>query len=115
MKLRQTDLDFSYQREFRGAMPEAYERLLLDALEGDASLFARADEVEAAWTICDPILDEWQTSDKPRAAHLRARLLGPGRVQPSGWPTRAASGSTPALCCIEPDAESTRIRRVDTR
>ena len=51
MKLRQTDLEFNFQREFRGVMPEAYQRLLLDALEGDASLFARADEVEAAWTI----------------------------------------------------------------
>ncbi|MGD9634972.1 MAG: glucose-6-phosphate dehydrogenase [Pirellulales bacterium] len=65
MKLRQTDLEFSYQREFRGAIPEAYERLLLDALEGDAALFARADEVEAAWTIIDPILAEWQKSDQP--------------------------------------------------
>src|SRR5262245_269856 len=65
MRLRQTDLEFSYQREFRGAIPEAYERLLLDALEGDAALFARADEVEAAWTIIDPILVEWQKSDKP--------------------------------------------------
>ena len=51
MKLRQTALDFRYQREFRGMIPEAYERLLLDALEGDASLFARADEVEAAWRL----------------------------------------------------------------
>jgi glucose-6-phosphate 1-dehydrogenase len=65
MKIRQTDLDFSYQREFRGTMPEAYERLLLDAMEGDASLFARADEVEAAWAICDPILAEWQAEDRP--------------------------------------------------
>ena len=80
MKLRQTDLDFRYQREFRGAMPEAYERLLLDALEGDASLFARADEVEAAWAICDPILDEWQRSDKPPLLHLRARPVGPERI-----------------------------------
>jgi glucose-6-phosphate 1-dehydrogenase len=65
MRLRQTALDFRYQREFRGQIPEAYERLLLDALEGDASLFARADEVEAAWSICDPILEEWQRSDEP--------------------------------------------------
>ena len=66
MRMRQTDLDFNYQREFAGSgMPEAYERLLLDALEGDASLFARADEVEAAWGIIDPILETWQKSDKP--------------------------------------------------
>jgi len=65
MKMRQTDLSFNYQQEFRGAMPGAYERLLLDALEGDASLFARADEVEAAWQVCDPILQAWQSSDRP--------------------------------------------------
>jgi glucose-6-phosphate 1-dehydrogenase len=65
MKLRQTDLSFDYQRQFRRAMPEAYERLLLDALEGDASLFARADEVEAAWKVCDPIIAAWRDQDKP--------------------------------------------------
>ncbi len=77
MKLRQTDLDFRYQREFRGTMPEAYERLLLDALEGDASLFARADEVETAWAICDPILDEWQRSDKPPLHIYDPGMWGP--------------------------------------
>jgi len=77
MKIRQTDLDFSYQREFRGAIPEAYERLLLDALEGDASLFARADEVEAAWSICDPILAEWQTSDRPELYIYEPGYWGP--------------------------------------
>lgn len=65
MKLRQTDLDFDFRREFRSRLPEAYERLLLDAVEGDASLFARADEVEAAWKICDPILEAWQAADRP--------------------------------------------------
>ncbi|MEX2093598.1 MAG: glucose-6-phosphate dehydrogenase [Pirellulales bacterium] len=77
MKLRQTDLEFSYQREFRGAIPEAYERLLLDALEGDAALFARADEAEAAWTICDPILSEWQKSDKPELQIYEPGYWGP--------------------------------------
>jgi glucose-6-phosphate 1-dehydrogenase len=77
MKLRQTALDFRYQREFRGMIPEAYERLLLDALEGDASLFARADEVEASWTICDPILDVWEQSDKPPLCIYEPGLWGP--------------------------------------
>jgi glucose-6-phosphate 1-dehydrogenase len=77
MKLRQTALDFRYQREFRGMIPEAYERLLLDALEGDASLFARADEVEASWAICDPILEEWQRSDKPLLHIYEPGLWGP--------------------------------------
>jgi glucose-6-phosphate 1-dehydrogenase len=77
MRLRQTDLDFRYQREFHGTMPEAYERLLLDALEGDASLFARADEVEAAWAICDPILEEWQRADKPPLFVYEPGFWGP--------------------------------------
>ncbi len=77
MRLRQTALDFRYQREFRGMIPEAYERLLLDALEGDASLFARADEVEAAWSICDPILEEWQVSDEPTLHIYEPALWGP--------------------------------------
>jgi glucose-6-phosphate 1-dehydrogenase len=77
MRIRQTALDFSYCREFRGVIPEAYERLLLDALEGDASLFARADEVEAAWSICDPVLEEWQRSDEPNLYVYEPGLWGP--------------------------------------
>ncbi|MFO0790181.1 MAG: glucose-6-phosphate dehydrogenase [Pirellulales bacterium] len=83
MRLRQTALDFSYGREFRGNIPEAYERLLLDALEGDASLFARADEVEAAWSICDPILQEWQASDLPDLHYYERGLWGPDEC--SDW------------------------------
>ena len=77
MKLRGTDLDFRFSREYRGALPEAYERLLLDALDGDASLFARADEVEAAWRICDPILEEWRESDNPPLYLYEPGLWGP--------------------------------------
>ncbi|ADB17157.1 glucose-6-phosphate 1-dehydrogenase [Pirellula staleyi DSM 6068] len=65
MRLRMTDLDFSFQREFTGVMPDSYQRLLLDALNGDASLFARSDEVELAWGIIDPILAAWQSDDAP--------------------------------------------------
>lgn len=77
MKTRQTDLDFNYHREFRDVMPEAYERLLLDAMEGDASLFARADEVEAAWKICDPILKAWNTRQAPPLYAYDAGFWGP--------------------------------------
>jgi glucose-6-phosphate 1-dehydrogenase len=77
MKIRQTDLEFDYRCEFRGVMPEAYERLLLDALEGDASLFARSDEVEAAWTVCDPILQEWSAGDRPQLYIYEPGVWGP--------------------------------------
>ncbi|WP_428306045.1 glucose-6-phosphate dehydrogenase [Lacipirellula sp.] len=83
MKLRQTDLDFNYLREFRRPMPEAYERLLLDALEGDASLFARADEVEAAWKVCDPILKAWAEQDAPPLLTYEPGAWGP--VECNEW------------------------------
>jgi glucose-6-phosphate 1-dehydrogenase len=65
MKLRLTDLDFSFRREFADRIPEAYERLLLDILTGDASLFTRADEVELAWGIVDPIIATWDAMGEP--------------------------------------------------
>ena len=77
MKLRLTDLDFSFQREFAGSMPEAYQRLLLDALAGDASLFARADEVELAWGIIDPILKAWRETNRPAMLTYEPNLWGP--------------------------------------
>jgi glucose-6-phosphate 1-dehydrogenase len=77
MKMRMTDLDFSFQRAFAGVMPEAYERLLLDVLSGDASLFARADEVEQAWNIIDPILKAWQERNSPRLQIYEPEFWGP--------------------------------------
>jgi glucose-6-phosphate 1-dehydrogenase len=51
--------------EHYGDVLEAYERLILDTMRGDATLFARNDEVEAAWAICDPILEAWGKDDAP--------------------------------------------------
>jgi glucose-6-phosphate 1-dehydrogenase len=65
MTLRTTDLDFRFAREFAGTMPDAYQRLLLDALLGDASLFARSDEVECAWSLIDPIQQTWDSTGQP--------------------------------------------------
>ncbi|MFC1757442.1 glucose-6-phosphate dehydrogenase [Planctomycetota bacterium] len=79
MKLRMTDLDFSYTREFSGSLPEAYERLLLDAAEGDASLFARSDEVELAWKIIDPIIAAWNLPSAPPMESYPLGLWGPDR------------------------------------
>jgi glucose-6-phosphate 1-dehydrogenase len=56
------DMEFHYQSGFKGnALPDAYERLLLDAIRGDASLFTRSDGIEAAWQLIDPILNGWET------------------------------------------------------
>ena len=59
MKLKPLEMDFSYKESFKEEAPEAYETLLLDALEGDATQFIRADQVETAWSIVMPILDNW--------------------------------------------------------
>ncbi len=65
MQLRMTDLNFRFGEKFTGPMPEAYQRLLLDVIHGDPSLFARADEVEAAWRIADPIQSVWDQQGQP--------------------------------------------------
>jgi len=77
MKLRLTDLNFNFRDRFTGAMPEAYQRLLLDVMHGDASLFSRADEVELAWTIIDPIQHGWEHPSKPPLALYEAGGWGP--------------------------------------
>ena len=59
MQLRESELSFRFKEHFGKELPEAYTRLLLDAFIGDSSLFARNDEVEAAWEIIDP-LRQWQ-------------------------------------------------------
>jgi glucose-6-phosphate 1-dehydrogenase len=53
-------MDFSYARAFAKQPPEAYERLFLDCMRGDATLFARRDGVEEQWELCDPILKAWE-------------------------------------------------------
>jgi len=73
MKLRQTDLSFQYREKFAGPMPEAYQRLLLDVMQGDASLFTRADEVELAWRVIDPIQAAW---DEAHASPLSFYEVG---------------------------------------
>jgi glucose-6-phosphate 1-dehydrogenase len=56
MRTAPVDMEFHYSRRFgERSLPEAYERLLLDALQGDASLFARSDEIELAWSLVDPL------------------------------------------------------------
>lgn len=77
MRFRLTDLNFSFQREFAGQLPDAYQRLLLDALIGDASLFARSDEVELAWAIIDPIIAAWNSPAAPKLEVYPVGMWGP--------------------------------------
>ena len=62
-RIRDAELDFSYAEEFDEEPPEAYERLLLDAMLGDPTLFIRSDEVAQAWRIVEPLLSNWSNGD----------------------------------------------------
>ena len=76
--VRNVTMDFTYGSAFQTDSPDAYETLILDALLGDASLFTRADEVEEAWSIVDPIIDSLGDDAGARLPELRGRHLGPG-------------------------------------
>lgn len=66
MRVRPVDMSFLYKDAFGAGSPDAYERLLLDAMRGDSTLFARTDEVQAAWSTVTPLLDAWrESSDAP--------------------------------------------------
>ena len=77
MKLRLTDLNFEFRTQFAGGLPDAYQRLLLDVIGGDASLFSRSDEVELAWGIIDPISRAWDEQGLPEIALYEAGAWGP--------------------------------------
>jgi glucose-6-phosphate 1-dehydrogenase len=65
MRIRPVNMEFLYGTAFMSQSPEAYERLILDAMRGDATLFTRNDEVERQWSIIDPILKTWQSGKPP--------------------------------------------------
>jgi glucose-6-phosphate 1-dehydrogenase len=78
METRSVDMEFHYAEDFgSAALPDAYERLLLDAMQGDASLFARADEIELAWGLIDPILEDWAQPGAPPVAFYEPGTWGP--------------------------------------
>jgi glucose-6-phosphate 1-dehydrogenase len=73
VNVRTVDMEFDYESDFGSGSPEAYERLLLDCMLGDATLFARVDEIEEAWEIVDPMLTYWSSGGKP------------GTYEPGSW------------------------------
>ncbi len=76
MRLRTVHMDFMYGGSFRTGLPEAYERLILDAMRGDATLFTRADEVDEQWTLVDAIVEGWK-GDRPSFPNYEAGSWGP--------------------------------------
>jgi glucose-6-phosphate 1-dehydrogenase len=75
--IRNVTMDFTYGSAFQTDSPDAYETLILDALLGDASLFTRADEVEEAWSIVDPIISAWAEQAPPNFPNYEAGTWGP--------------------------------------
>ncbi len=75
--MRSVDMEFQYRESFTGVLPDAYERLLLEALRGDASLFTRSDGIEAAWKLIDSIASGWETNNIPELSLYRRGSWGP--------------------------------------
>jgi glucose-6-phosphate 1-dehydrogenase len=65
MTMAPASMTFDYRERFGAGPPEAYDRLLLDAMNGDATLFLRADEIEASWRFCDSIRAGWAEGTVP--------------------------------------------------
>jgi glucose-6-phosphate 1-dehydrogenase len=81
MHTRTETLEFNYLDDpGGGALPDAYERLLLDAINGDATLFSRADEIELAWGLIDPVLAQWQSPTAPSLITYEPGSWGPAEA-----------------------------------
>ena len=89
MEVRDVSMDFLYGEAFTESSPEAYERLILDVLLGDATLFPRNAEVEASWRVIDPLEEFW--ADAAAAPVPRRRVGSEGR------PTRCSPATAGAL------------------
>ncbi|MBI1277119.1 MAG: glucose-6-phosphate dehydrogenase [Anaerolineaceae bacterium] len=75
---RDVDMEFTYKKAFgEQQIPEAYERLILDAIHGDPVLFTRSDEIERLWMIIDPILKGWETKAAPPVVRYKQGSWGP--------------------------------------
>jgi glucose-6-phosphate 1-dehydrogenase len=81
LRIEPVKMDFHYGTSFGKPSPEAYERLLLDAMSGDATLFARRDEVEEAWGFIDPIEKAWQTQKDKGLCFYSAGSWGPDEAE----------------------------------
>ncbi len=78
--MRSVDMEFKYRDSFSGVLPDAYERLLMEALRGDASLFTRSDGIESAWKLVNSIASGWETRNIPDLALYRRNSWGPSEA-----------------------------------
>jgi glucose-6-phosphate 1-dehydrogenase len=77
LHLSPVDMHFSYQEAFKTKSPAAYETLLTDVMSGDATLFMRADQVEASWSVITPILNAWEKSKPAGFPNYKSGTWGP--------------------------------------
>jgi glucose-6-phosphate 1-dehydrogenase len=77
MRLAPVIMQFYYREAFKEPLPEAYETLLLDIFKGDATLFMRADQAEAAWSVITPILETWQAIEPVDFPNYQSGTWGP--------------------------------------
>jgi glucose-6-phosphate 1-dehydrogenase len=80
LRIKPVEMDFDYGRAFGGEPPEAYERLLLDATKGDATLYARGDWVDLAWELLEPVLEAWKAGDPAGVPGYEAGTWGPAEA-----------------------------------
>jgi glucose-6-phosphate 1-dehydrogenase len=81
MRIRPVNMEFRYGTSFMSESPEAYERLILDAMRGDATLFTRNDEIEALWGIIDPILTAWHEDTSSTIPQYESGSQGPAEAE----------------------------------
>lgn len=96
--MRSVNMEFHYRDSFNDrSLPEAYERLLLEALQGDASLFTRSDGIEASWHVIDPVLQGWAERNFPPLVFYEHGVWGP----PEADELLARGGHEWRLGCVE--------------
>src|SRR3989440_1624177 len=107
MSIKPVALDFNYEETFHVSSPEAYERLIFDAMVGDQTLFIRGDEAEAAWAVIDPIEQGWAQSKRPPEPYAPG-TWGPKRamdlIEMDGrrWAQGVEGAPEPIIACAVP-------------
>jgi glucose-6-phosphate 1-dehydrogenase len=91
-EVKQVSMDFKYESLSKVYLPDAYERLLLDAMLGDSTLYARSDALEASWKFIDPILAHWKNLGRKHLYPYTPGSKGPKSVNPSRY------SSSPCIC-----------------
>jgi glucose-6-phosphate 1-dehydrogenase len=81
MQLRPVDMRFNYRESFAAPSPDAYETLLWDVMKSDATLFMRADQVEAAWQLLTPVIEAWGSTPPSDFPNYAAGSWGPEAMQ----------------------------------